>query len=94
MSNMIFAEIYTPSSSIPHAISVVLLDENLRIKTAPYTAMDPIQRYMYEYVRHMPLQLLQPWQARFLCEEQDYFWDMQCAFSVFFFSSFTFSALP
>ena len=60
MSNMIFAEIYTPSSSIPHAISVVLLDENLRIKTAPYTAMDPMQRYMYEYVRHMPLHLLQP----------------------------------
>ena len=56
---------------------------NLRIKTEPVTVgADATVCSMSGFCLHtetihilVPLQLLQPWQARFLCWDLDYFWD-------------------
>ena len=46
---------------------------NLRIKTEPVTGADAMIHVRQP--SHIPLILLQPWQARFLCRDWDYFWD-------------------
>ena len=51
-------------------------------KTFPVTAVADVTAYAYHFGQisdpddtHTPLHLLQPCQARFLCNNLDYFWD-------------------